>query len=364
VSVSSLKLIAGDEAGEERSEASKEKEKDSDRKDGLEGQKRYNSAVHTRMEKVTVQPACMTAGQLRDYQVEGLQWMTSLYNNHLNGILADEMGLGKTIQTIALLAHLMETKGNLGPHIILAPKPVLPNWQKEFAKWLPTQMEVVVYDGKPEERRQIRDDHLVNNNFNVLLTHYDYILKDKAVLGKVAWNYIVVDEGHRLKNDKSRLAETLRSSYTFRHRLILTGTPINNNLQELWALLNFLLPTIFNSADNFDDWFSQPFKGMEVADEEILNEEETQLVIHRLHNVLRPFLLRRKKNDVETDLPEKTEFIVYCELSAWQKLYYQQVRTQTTGWHSIQRTLNHRTAFNPADTQPPDGIQSSGHSTT
>ncbi|KAK3275497.1 hypothetical protein CYMTET_16377 [Cymbomonas tetramitiformis] len=162
------------------------------------------------------------------------------------------------------------------------------------------------------------------NNFNVLLTHYDFIIKDKGVLSRVPWNYIVVDEGHRLKNDKSKLSQILMSTFSFKHRLLLTGTPIQNDLHELWALLNFLLPTIFSSAENFEEWFAKPFKGIDTSDA-ALNEEEQQLIIHRLHNVLRPFLLRRKKKEVEAELPDKVEHILHCDMSAWQKLVYKRI---------------------------------------
>lgn len=164
------------------------------KRDLLEGQRQYNSAVHSIEEKVTVQPKLLQGGQLREYQIEGLQWMLSLYNNNLNGILADEMGLGKTIQTIALLAYLLENKGVVGPHIIIAPKAVLPNWAHELAHWAPS-IATVLYDGRAEERRLLREEHGGEGKFNVLVTHYDLIMRDKAFLKKIKWNYMIVDEG-------------------------------------------------------------------------------------------------------------------------------------------------------------------------
>lgn len=293
----------------------------SKKRDLLEGQRQYNSAVHSIEEKVTVQPKMLQGGQLRAYQIEGLQWMLSLYNNNLNGILADEMGLGKTIQTIALLSYLLENKGVVGPHIIIAPKAVLPNWAHELSTWAPG-IQTVLYDGRAEERRLLREEYGGEGKFNVLVTHYDLIMRDKAFLKKVKWNYMIVDEGHRLKNHDCMLSRTLTTGYHIRRRLLLTGTPIQNSLQELWSLLNFLLPAIFNSSENFEDWFNAPFTDRSDVS---LTEEEQLLVIRRLHQVIRPFLLRRKKAEVEKFLPGKTQVILKCDMSAWQRLYYKQI---------------------------------------
>ncbi|KAI3827749.1 hypothetical protein L1987_01832 [Smallanthus sonchifolius] len=288
--------------------------------DLLEGQRQYNSVIHSIQEKVTEQPSILQGGELRRYQLEGLQWMLSLFNNNLNGILADEMGLGKTIQTISLIAYLMENKGVTGPHLIVAPKAVLPNWINEFSTWAPS-IAAFLYDGRLDERKAMREE-LSEGKFSVLITHYDLIMRDKAFLKKIPWYYMVVDEGHRLKNSESVLAKTLVSGYQIRRRLLLTGTPIQNSLQELWALLNFLLPTIFNSVENFEEWFNAPFA--DKCDVSLTDEEEL-LIIRRLHQVIRPFILRRKKDEVEKYLPQKTQVILKCDMSAWQKVYYQQV---------------------------------------
>ncbi|XP_076936317.1 putative ATP-dependent DNA helicase CHR12 isoform X2 [Bidens hawaiensis] len=288
--------------------------------DLLEGQRQYNSVIHSIQEKVTEQPSMLQGGELRQYQLEGLQWMVSLFNNNLNGILADEMGLGKTIQTISLIAYLMENKGVTGPHLIVAPKAVLPNWINEFSTWAPS-ISAFLYDGRLDERKAMREE-LSDGKFSVLITHYDLIMRDKAFLKKIPWYYMVVDEGHRLKNSESVLAKTLVSGYQIRRRLLLTGTPIQNSLQELWALLNFLLPTIFNSVENFEEWFNAPFA--DKCDVSLTDEEEL-LIIRRLHQVIRPFILRRKKDEVEKYLPQKTQVILKCDMSAWQKVYYQQV---------------------------------------
>lgn len=278
------------------------------------------------VEEIDVQPSILVGpngkGTMRSYQLAGLQWMVSLYNNQLNGILADEMGLGKTIQCISLLAYLAENKGVKGPHLILAPKAVLPNWAREFKVWFP-DCDVVMYDGYKDARREMREKVVNEGAFNVLLTHYDLAMYDKTWLSKIEWNYIVVDEGHRLKNHQSKLSGVLQAAYTASHRLLLTGTPIQNNLTELWSLLNFLLPSVFNSTDAFEAWFNAPFAANK--EDVVLKEEEELLIIQRLHQVLRPFLLRRKKNEVEKELPEKEEETIKCAMSAWQKAYYRQV---------------------------------------
>lgn len=285
--------------------------------------KRYYTTAHT-IEETTEQPQMLVGGKLKSYQLVGLQWLVSLYNNKLNGILADEMGLGKTIQTISLITYLMERKNNNGPFLVVVPLSTLSNWAMEFTRWAPS-VAVVIYKGKPPTRKAIYKEEVVGGMYNVLLTSYEYVMIDKSDLGRIEWNYIIIDEGHRIKNKKSKLSTILRQ-YMSRHRLLLTGTPLQNDLGELWSLLNFLLPQIFNSADNFQQWFNSPFeyarKGKNSPDFIAPNEEEKLLIINRLHKVLRPFLLRRLKKEVEHDLPGKVENVLKCELSALQKKMY------------------------------------------
>ena len=260
----------------------------------------------------------------------GLNWLVSLYNNNLNGILADEMGLGKTIQTISLFAYLIGNKNNEGPFLVIVPLTTISNWISEFERWAPS-IKVVCYKGKRNERPIIAQQ-LKNEKYNVVLTTYEYILNDKSTLCKIQWQYIVVDEGHRMKNTKSKFAQTLGQSYMSAHRVLLTGTPLQNNLAELWSLLNFLLPKIFSSCEEFKKWFDKPLSKMHPMTQKQLakndsslfelSEEERLLVINRLHQVLRPFLLRRVKKEVEKELPPKTEMVIKVELSDWQKIVY------------------------------------------
>ncbi|OWZ23393.1 Chromatin structure-remodeling complex subunit snf21 [Phytophthora megakarya] len=272
------------------------------------------------------QPLMLVGGDLKEYQLRGLQWMVSLYDNHLNGILADEMGLGKTIQSISLLTYVTEVKHNHGPFLVVVPLSTLSNWVNEFKKWAP-DLVLVVYKGPPQVRKELHKQEMASCQFNVLLTTYEYIMKDKHVLRKYDWQYIIVDEGHRMKNAQSKFAMTLGSMYTSRNRLLLTGTPLQNSLPELWALLNFLLPTIFESVDTFEQWFSKPFSQFSGnGDSNELSDEERMLIINRLHQVLRPFLLRRVKASVLDQLPDKVEKVLKCELSGWQKIMYRRIQ--------------------------------------
>ncbi|BBG93235.1 P-loop containing nucleoside triphosphate hydrolases superfamily protein [Prunus dulcis] len=293
----------------------------------MESNEKYYLMAHSIKENIAKQPSILNGGKLREYQMNGLRWLVSLYNNHLNGILADEMGLGKTVQVISLICYLMETKNDRGPFLVVVPSSVLPGWESEINFWAPSILGIV-YAGPPEERRRLFKERIVQRKFNVLLTTYEYLMNkhDRPKLSKLHWHYIIIDEGHRIKNASCKLNAELKH-YQSSHRLLLTGTPLQNNLEELWALLNFLLPNIFNSSEDFSQWFNKPFEssGDSTADQALLSEEENLLIINRLHQVLRPFVLRRLKHKVENELPEKIERLVRCEASAYQKLLMKRV---------------------------------------
>merc|ERR1719397_840098 len=188
----------------------------------------------------------------------------------------------------------------------------------EFEKWAPS-LTTVSYKGSPNQRRAVQGV-IRSGRFNVLVTTYEYIIREKALLSKLRWKYMIIDEGHRMKNHNNKLTTTINQFYTTSHRLLLTGTPLQNKLPELWSLLNFLLPSIFKACDTFETWFNAPFA---ITGEKVeLNEEETILIIRRLHKVLRPFLLRRLKKDVESQLPDKVEYIIKCEMSGLQRALY------------------------------------------
>jgi ATP-dependent helicase STH1/SNF2 len=314
----------GNAAEEEESEEESAIESGDESKPGKKKTDYYEIA-HRVKEEVTQQASCLVGGKLKDYQVKGLQWMISLYNNNLNGILADEMGLGKTIQTISLITYLIEKKQQPGPYLVIVPLSTLTNWNNEFEKWAPS-VQKITYKGPPNSRKQYQQQ-IRWGQFQVLLTTYEFIIKDRPILSKIKWVHMIVDEGHRMKNANSKLSSTITQYYTTRYRLILTGTPLQNNLTELWAMLNFVLPTIFKSVKSFDEWFNTPFANTGGQDKMELTEEEQLLVIRRLHKVLRPFLLRRLKRDVEKDLPDKTERVIKCNFSSLQAKLYKQLVT-------------------------------------
>lgn len=315
---SSAGRYGADVAAEEAEEAD-----DADSEDETKTKVDYYDVAHRVKEEITKQSSNLVGGTLKEYQIKGLQWMISLYNNKLNGILADEMGLGKTIQTISLVTYLIEKKHQHGPFLVIVPLSTLTNWNNEFEKWAPS-VQRIVYKGPPAQRKN-QQQQIRYGNFQVLLTTYEFIIKDRPVLSKVKWLHMIVDEGHRMKNAGSKLSSTISQYYHSRYRIILTGTPLQNNLPELWALLNFVLPNIFKSVKSFEEWFNTPFANTGGQDKMDLNEEEKLLVIRRLHKVLRPFLLRRLKKDVEKDLPDKQERVIKCNMSALQQKIYSQL---------------------------------------
>jgi len=262
------------------------------------------------------QPSIIKHGKLRPYQLEGLNWMIRLQDNGINGILADEMGLGKTLQSISVLAYNLEYLNISGPHLVLVPKSTLSNWCNEFKRWCPS-LRVIRFHGTKDERQQIVMEKLdpgLERDWDVLVTTYEVSNLERNHLAKFAWQYLIIDEAHRLKNESSQFSMTVRMLQTA-HRLLITGTPLQNNLHELWALLNFLLPDVFASADQFDEWFNL----------QIDDAEQKQRLITQLHKILRPFMLRRLKADVETSLPKKTETLVFCEMSPLQRETYKKV---------------------------------------
>lgn len=265
---------------------------------------------------ITESPAFVKDGTLRDYQVQGLNWLISLYENRLSGILADEMGLGKTLQTISFLGYLRYMRNVRGPFIVIVPKSTLDNWRREFAKWTP-DVKVVVLQGAKEDRAKFIQERLLSCDFDVLVTSFEMVIREKSQLKKFRWEYIIVDEAHRIKNEDSSLSQIIRLFYS-RNRLLITGTPLQNNLHELWALLNFLLPDVFGDAEVFDEWFSH-----EEDDEE--KQKNQDKVVQQLHQLLSPFLLRRVKIDVEKSLLPKLETNVYIGMSDMQVEWYKKL---------------------------------------
>lgn len=252
-------------------------------------------------------------GELRPYQIQGLNWLISLYENNISGILADEMGLGKTLQTISFLGYLRYFKNINGPHIVITPKSTLDNWAREFARWTP-DVKVLVLQGNKEERQDLISNRLLGCDFDVVVASYEIVIREKSSFRKFDWQYIVIDEAHRIKNEESLLSQIIRLFHS-KNRLLITGTPLQNNLHELWALLNFILPDVFGDSDAFDLWFTTSGED---------NEKEGSIVA-QLHKVLKPFLLRRIKSDVEKSLLPKQEMNVYIGMSEMQRKWYQKL---------------------------------------
>lgn len=256
-------------------------------------------------------PSYVSGGEMRDYQVRGLNWLISLYEHGINGILADEMGLGKTLQTISLLGYMKHYRNIPSPHLVIAPKSTLMNWVNEFKKWVPT-IRTICLIGSQEQRAELVREISMTGEWDVCVTSFEMVIKEKAVLKKFNWRYIVIDEAHRIKNEKSKLSEVVRE-FKSANRLLLTGTPLQNNLHELWSLLNFLLPDVFNSSDDFDSWFNTS------------SCLESEQLVKRLHGVLKPFLLRRLKSEVEKSLLPKKETKIYVGLSKMQREWYTKI---------------------------------------
>jgi len=278
---------------------------------------------------IFIQPKLLANGcVLKDYQLEGVRWLTSLFENGVSGILADEMGLGKTIQVIGMIAHL-KGMGVPGPFIVVAPLATLPNWIREFEKWLPS-LPVVRYHGNAKEREvmlatQLNPKHKRSPDFPAIVTSYEVAIKDEKKLNKIGeYTYIVVDEGQRLKNHRCTLIQSLKRIRAS-NRLLLSGTPIQNNLDELWSLLNFVNPAIFDDLNVFQSWFGFRDIGQKgktgTTEKDILAEQRKNQTVTKLHEILRPFLLRRLKMDVLTDMPPKKEVVVYAGMSKLQSGY-------------------------------------------
>merc|ERR1712012_1516392 len=310
----------------------KKKKKKGDDEDSVK--RRYNpppdKPTTNLDDKYTEQPRAWLKEDLdlHPYQLEGISWARHSWNNGTDIILADEMGLGKTIQTITFLYSLYKEGHCRGPFLVSVPLSTLINWEREFELWAP-EFYVVSYVGDKDSRAVIREHELSFEEnavrkgdkasrikastvkFHVLLTSYELISIDSACLGSVSWEVLVVDEAHRLKNSSSKFFRFL-SNYSIQYKMLLTGTPLQNNLEELFYLLNFLTPSKFNDLESFQSNFT-----------DIAKEEQ----VRKLHEMLGPHMLRRMKADVLKNMPSKSEFIVRTNLAPMQKKYYKNILT-------------------------------------
>lgn len=274
--------------------------------------------------KYSDSPTYSNGNQLRNYQVESLNWMIFCWYNRRNCILADEMGLGKTIQAVSVLEHLRQREHIRGPFLVVAPLATLGNWKREFDTW--TSMNCVVYhdsEGGAETRKFIRDHEFFYTEsegseyyrkrrifkFNVIVTSYNILVSDAELFGNIHWRYVIVDEAHKLKNQESKLLQVMRN-FSWDSCLLMTGTPLQNGVFELWSLLNFIEPEKFPSQRMFYEQFG---------------ELSTAEQVNSLHNELRPYMLRRIKEDVEKSIPPKEETIIDVELTNLQKKYYRAI---------------------------------------
>ncbi|SCU77894.1 LAME_0A02586g1_1 [Lachancea meyersii CBS 8951] len=272
------------------------------------------------------QPSLLRGCQLKSYQLEGVNWLITLYENGLNGILADEMGLGKTLQSIALLAFIteMDTKG---PFLIAAPLSTVDTWIGEFARFAPDIDVLKHYDTQGQQKRasKIKSFFKRTKGEGVVITSYEMIIRDIDLILSYHWKFLIVDEGHRIKNINCKLIQELKRINTS-NRLLLTGTPLQNNLAELWSLLNFILPDIFADFEIFHKWFD--FGDIELQSSsqglnKLINEELEKNLISNLHTILKPFLLRRLKSVVLANtLPPKREYLINCQLTPLQRKFY------------------------------------------
>ncbi len=260
-------------------------------------------------------PSFLQNGQLKEFQVKGVNFMAFNWVKNRNVVLADEMGLGKTVQTVAFISWLRHVRRQQGPFVVVVPLSTMPSWAETFDNWSP-DLNYVVYNGNEASRNVLKEHELmVDSNprrpkFNVLLTTYEYVLVDSSFLSQFNWQFMAVDEAHRLKNRESQLYIKLLE-FNSPARLLITGTPIQNNLAELSALLDFLNPGLVEVDADMD-----------------LNSEAASEKLAELTKAISPFMLRRTKTKVESDLPPKTEKIIRVELSDVQLEYYKNILTK------------------------------------
>lgn len=312
---------------------------DFDRKVGTEGRREESEAMFDT-------PPRAFKGQLRPYQMKGVAWLLSLYDQGINGILADEMGLGKTVETICFLAHLAERRSIWGPYLIVSPTGTLHNWQEEVTRFCPS-LKVLPYWGTVKDRHLLRQCWQPSrlgrpdSSFHVLVTSYKIVVDEQKYFNRVNWQYVILDEAHAIKSAKTLRWKTLLKIRS-RNRLLLTGTPVQNNMFELWSLLHFIMPTVFDNHDEFYSWFSKNVEGHAMSSsggsssaggsaastgsEIKLDEQKLQ----RLHAILQPFMLRRAKKDVEKEMAPKIEKQVRCTLSPRQVAMYRALKSKVS----------------------------------
>jgi SWI/SNF-related matrix-associated actin-dependent regulator of chromatin subfamily A member 5 len=262
------------------------------------------------------QPSCLSGVTMRDYQIAGVNWLIETYHNGVSAILGDEMGLGKTLQTIAFLGWLKYEANVSGPHLVIVPLSVLSNWINEFRRFLPQMKVVRLHSSDSAERERLKKQVLLDfEKYDVLVTTYEMAkspMMQHSLVRSIHWRYVVLDEGHMIKNEHAIISQTVRKMH-FENTLLLTGTPLQNNLHELWSILNFQLPYLFQKSGKFDSCFD-----IQHAQKHSLNQE----LLLKVHEMLKLFMLRRIKADVEKSVPPKVETKVMCPLTPTQTFWY------------------------------------------
>jgi DNA helicase INO80 len=296
--------------------------------EGMDEDGEMNFQNPTGMGDVEIEQPKLLNCQLKEYQLKGLNWLANLYEQGINGILADEMGLGKTVQSISVMAYLAEKYDIWGPFLVVAPASTLHNWQQEIKKFVP-KFKVLPYWGDGKDRKVLRkfwdrkhSTYKQDADFHVMITSYQMVVSDVSYFSKMRWQYMILDEAQAIKSSQSSRWKCLLGFHC-RNRLLLTGTPIQNNMQELWALLHFIMPSLFDSHDEFSEWFSKDIESHAQSNTK-LNEDQ----LKRLHMILKPFMLRRVKKHVQKELGDKIELDVFCDLTYRQRALYANLRNQ------------------------------------
>ncbi|EXJ85606.1 hypothetical protein A1O1_05972 [Capronia coronata CBS 617.96] len=298
----------------------------------LQGRERERKFMAQMLDPKKVEPFQIPVAikaELRSYQQEGVNWLAFLNKYNLHGVLCDDMGLGKTLQTLCIVAsdhHIRaeeyaKTKAadmRRMPSLIVCPPTLSGHWQQEIKQYAPF-LSCVAYVGSPVERNSRR--HLLEEA-DVVITSYDVCRNDNDVLTSITWNYCVLDEGHLIKNPKAKITQAVKKLVS-NHRLILSGTPIQNNVLELWSLFDFLMPGFLGTEKVFQDRFAKPIAASRNAKSSSKEQEAGALAIEALHKQVLPFLLRRLKEEVLNDLPPKILQNYYCDLSDLQKRLFE-----------------------------------------
>ncbi|RSM14389.1 hypothetical protein CEP52_001470 [Fusarium oligoseptatum] len=293
------------------------------------------------------QPKCMVGGTMRDYQLEGLTWMYEICSQGMSGILADEMGLGKTVQTISLIALLREQENYLGPHLIVAPLSTLSNWMDEFHKWTPS-IPVVMYHGNKDQREEIFKTKMMRHlksgrpteKFPVVCTSYEMVLRDQHNLSRINWEFIIIDEGHRMKNAEAKLFQQLR--------------------QSCGRCFTFFYQTFFTDWEAFESWFDFSDLEDERGTEEFIANQKKQDLVKKIHLILQPMLLRRIKQDVAAYLPKKREYVLFAPMTKEQTDLYNVLTNKKIDTRKyLEDKVMEKISITPSSTKPSRGTSRS-----